>query len=71
MTKIPFAATENERTVTIMANFYQVFKNERICKYAKPYCEYDGDVEVICGKCAHGKLFCYKCSDYEPKEREN
>ena len=54
-----------------MANFYQVFKNERICKYAKPYCEYDGDVEVVCGKCQHGKLFCYKCSDYEPKERED
>ena len=51
-----------------MANFYQVFKNERICKYAKPYCEYDGDVEVICGKCKHGKLFCYKCSEYEPKK---
>ena len=53
-----------------MANFYQVFKNERICKYAKSYCEYDGDVEVVCGKCTHGKLFCYKCSDYEPKDRE-
>ena len=32
------------------ANFYQVFKNERICKYAKPYCEYDGDERTGCGK---------------------
>ena len=30
----------------------------------------DGDVEVVCGKCQHGKLFCYKCSKYEPKEEE-
>lgn len=56
--------------VMAMANFYQVFKNERICKYAKSYCEYDGDVEVVCGKCAHGKLFCHKCSNYEPKDKE-
>ena len=34
-----------------MANFYQVFKNEPICQYAESYCEYDGDVEVVCGKC--------------------
>ena len=53
-----------------MANFYQVFKNESICKYATAYCEYDGDVEVICGKCRHGKLFCYKCSDYKPRNKE-
>ena len=53
-----------------MANFYQVFKNEPICKYATAYCEYDGDLEVICGKCQHGKLFCHKCSDYEPKDKE-
>ena len=53
-----------------MANFYQVFKNEPICKYAKSYCEYDGDVEVVCAKCQHGKLFCYKCSDYKPKDKE-
>ena len=49
-----------------MANFYEVFSNEPICKHAS-YCEYDGDVEVICGKCKYGKLFCYKCEDYEPK----
>ena len=53
-----------------MANFYQVFKNEQICKYATAYCEYDGDVEVVCAKCQHGKLFCYKCSDYKPKDKE-
>lgn len=53
-----------------MANFYQVFKNALICKHAESYCEYDGDVEVVCGKCAHGKLFCSKCSEYEPKEQE-
>ena len=53
-----------------MANFYQVFENEPICKYAESYCEYDGDVEVVCGKCQHGKLFCYKCSDYEPPKGE-
>ena len=53
-----------------MANFYQVFKNEQICKYATAYCEYDGDLEVICGKCQHGKLFCYKCSDYKPRNKE-
>lgn len=53
-----------------MANFYQVFKNEPICKYATAYCEYDGDVEVICGKYAHGKLFCSKCSEYESREQE-
>ena len=52
-----------------MASFYQVFKNEPICKYAEAYCEYDGDVEVVCGKCAHGKMFCYKCSDYDPRKR--
>lgn len=51
-----------------MANFCQVFENEPICKYAESYCEYDGDVEVVCGKCTHGKLFCSKCSEYEPKE---
>ena len=56
--------------VLTMSNFYQVFKNEPICKYATAYCEYDGDVEVVCGKCQHGKLFCYKCGDYEPKEQE-
>ena len=54
-----------------MANFYQVFKNGRICKYAIAYCEYDGDVEVVCGKYAPGKLFCYKCSDYDPKNGVN
>lgn len=53
-----------------MANFYQVFKNALICKYAESYCEYDGDVEVVCGKCAHGKLFCSKCSECEPKDKE-
>ena len=52
-----------------MANFYQVFKDETICRYAEAYCEYDGDVEVDCGKCAHGKLFCSKCSEYVPKEK--
>ena len=44
-----------------MASFYQVFKDEPACKYAEAYCEYDGDVEVVCGKCQHGKLFCCKC----------
>ena len=48
-----------------MANFYQVFKNEPICQYAESYCEYDGDVEVVCGKCTHGKLSCSKCSEYK------
>ena len=43
-----------------MANFYQVFKNEPVCQYAESYCEYDGDIKVVCGK----------CSEYEPKERE-
>ena len=52
-----------------MASFYQVFKDEPACKYAEAYCEYDGDVEVVCGKCAHGKMFCYKCSDYDPRKR--
>ena len=52
-----------------MANFYQVFKNEPICQYAESYCEYDGDVEVVCGKCTHGKLFCSKCSEYKPGNR--
>ena len=42
-----------------MANFYQVFKNESICQYAESYCEYDGDIKVVCGK----------CSEYELKER--
>lgn len=51
-----------------MANFYQVFKNEPIYQHAESYREYDGDVEVICGKCTHGKLFCSKRSEYEPKE---
>lgn len=51
-----------------MTNFNQVFGNEPICKYARSYCEYEGDVEVICGKCEYGKLFCYKCNEYEPKE---
>ena len=54
-----------------MASFYQVFKDEPACKYAEAYCEYDGDVEVVCGKCSHGKLFCYKCSNYEPKDKES
>ena len=53
-----------------MANFYQVFKNEPICKYATAYCEYDGDLEVICGKYQHGKLLWYKCGEYEPKDKE-
>lgn len=44
------APMENERTMMTMANFYQVFKNELICKYAKPYCEYDGDERTGCGK---------------------
>ena len=53
-----------------MASFYQVFKNEPICKHAAAYCEYDGDVEVVCGKCQHGKLFCYKCNEYEPRKAD-
>lgn len=52
-----------------VASFYQVFKDEPACKYAEAYCEYDGDVEVVCGKCAHGKMFCYKCSDYDPRRK--
>lgn len=52
-----------------MANFHQVFGNEPICKHARAHCEYDGDVEVVCGKVKHGKMFClFKCSEYEPKE---
>ena len=54
-----------------MANFYQLFKNDPICKYAESHCEYDGDVEVVCGKCTHGKLFCSKCIEYEPREQES
>ena len=50
-----------------MASFHQVFGSEPVCKYARSYCEYEGDIEVICAKITHGHLFCAKGSCYEPK----
>lgn len=47
-----------------MTNFYQVFKNEPICQYAESYCEYDGDVEVVCGKCTVQMRCCERCQLY-------
>ena len=35
----------------------EYLKRETLLKYAESYCEYDGDVEVICGKCTHGNYF--------------
>ena len=43
---------------------------EKTRKLDDPACEYDGDVEAVYGKCTHGKLFCHKCSNYEPKDKE-
>lgn len=59
----------------MMANLKQVFKNEPVCMYAKTLCIYDGDIEVICGKCQHGTMSCYKsigidCSQYKPEGPE-
>lgn len=50
-----------------MAGFYQVFGNGPICKHARAHCEYEGDVDVSCGKVKDGTLFCVKCKDFEPK----
>ena len=47
----------------------EYLKRETLLKHAESYCEYDGDVEVVCGKCTHGKLFCSKCSEYKPGNR--
>lgn len=47
-----------------MANFYQVFKNGPICQYAESCCEYDGDVEVVCGKCTVQMRCCERCQLY-------
>ena len=45
----------------------EYIKRETLSKHAEPYYEYDGDVEVVCGKYTSGKLFCGKCSEYKPK----
>ena len=45
----------------------EYLKRETLLKHTESYCEYDGDVEIVCGKCTSGKLFCGKCSEYKPK----
>ena len=54
-----------------MANFEDVFGDDPICKHAKSYYEYEGDIDVVCGLCEAGYLFCYKCERYEPVEEAN
>ena len=47
----------------------EYLKRATLLKHRESYCEYDDDVEVVCGKCTHGKLFCSKCSEYKPGNR--
>lgn len=50
-----------------MANFHQVFGDGPISEHARSYCEYEGEVEPVCGLVEHGYLFCYKCDRFTPK----